>query len=196
VLPAAHVRHVSIGADTILLDLRRDRYLSIATAAFEALTRGDAGVASAMRMQMMSEGGFASAHEVGGARQSERSWSLVARVVASCFWAHAKERSRRLDLAVAELARIRVASRDNSQKRADEIARFMQLRPWYPRRPVCLFDSLALTHFLLRAGHRAQIVFGVRTHPFAAHAWVEADQHIVNDEQLYCASFTEILRAP
>jgi hypothetical protein len=57
-----------------------------------------------------------------------------------------------------------------------------------------LFDSLALAAFLVRAGDRPEIVFGVRNPPFAAHCWLEAQGRILNDETDYCAAFVEILR--
>lgn len=42
-----------------------------------------------------------------------------------------------------------------------------------PRDPRCLTKSLVLTALLARRGIAATLVIGVRTDPFAAHAWVE-----------------------
>lgn len=194
--PAAHVRHVKIGAETVLLDLRGDRYLSVPTDAFEALMAGET-VSSAVREHMIGKGLFTVAQAAEEeARPEGLTWARAWQFAASCLWARARTKSRRLDLAIADLASMRVAMCDDADKRAQRLAHFMVLRPWYPRRPVCLFDSLALAHFMLSAGHHVQIVFGVRTQPFAAHAWVEASQTILNDGALYCASFTEVLRAP
>lgn len=58
---------------------------------------------------------------------------------------------------------------------------FREIRPWYPRNHLCLYDSLALTLFLLRNGARTRWVFGVREDPFAAHCWVQSGTVVVND---------------
>lgn len=60
-------------------------------------------------------------------------------------------------------------------------ARFRSIRPWYPRDYLCLFDSLALTQFLLSHAIRALWVFGVREDPFAAHCWVQYGNVILNE---------------
>jgi hypothetical protein len=58
---------------------------------------------------------------------------------------------------------------------------FHTLRPYYPRKYLCLFDSLALLHFLARYRVFPQWVYGVRLEPFAAHCWVQAGDAVVND---------------
>lgn len=58
---------------------------------------------------------------------------------------------------------------------------FHTLRPYYPRKYLCLFDSLALLHFLARYNTFPQWVYGVRLEPFAAHCWVQAGDSVVND---------------
>lgn len=58
---------------------------------------------------------------------------------------------------------------------------FRTIRPWYPRDYLCLFDSLALTLFLLRRGIRARWIFGVREDPFAAHCWVQYENVVLNE---------------
>jgi len=51
---------------------------------------------------------------------------------------------------------------------------FGSLRLFYPRSYLCLFDSLALIHFLARSNLYPDWVFGVRAEPFEAHCWVQA----------------------
>jgi hypothetical protein len=52
---------------------------------------------------------------------------------------------------------------------------------WYPRKALCLQRS-AVTACLLRSnGVAARLVIGARPMPFLAHAWVEADDAVVND---------------
>jgi hypothetical protein len=58
---------------------------------------------------------------------------------------------------------------------------FRTLRPYYPRKYLCLFDSLALLHFLARYEVFPQWVYGVKLEPFAAHCWVQAEGFVVND---------------
>ena len=58
---------------------------------------------------------------------------------------------------------------------------FRTLRPYYPRPYLCMFDSLALLHFLARYGVFPQWVYGVKLEPFGAHCWVQAGDLVVND---------------
>lgn len=71
--------------------------------------------------------------------------------------------------------------------------RFLAFRPWYPKDYVCLFDSLALTLFLLRHRIRASWVFGVREDPFAAHCWVQYGTTALNDHLDRTRLYTPIM---
>lgn len=53
---------------------------------------------------------------------------------------------------------------------------------WYPKSVLCLQRSAVLTCLLRRAGTPAEMVLGVRRIPFYAHAWVEVNGVVVNDE--------------
>jgi hypothetical protein len=53
---------------------------------------------------------------------------------------------------------------------------------FYPRRAMCLEQSLALFALLRRRGIDAEIRFGIQTLPFSAHAWVEVDGAPVNEK--------------
>ncbi len=66
-------------------------------------------------------------------------------------------------------------------KMVDLFAIFQALRPYYPRPYLCLFDSLALIHFLARFGVFPQWVYGVRLEPWGAHCWVQSGDTVVND---------------
>lgn len=70
---------------------------------------------------------------------------------------------------------------------------FRMLRPYYPRRYLCLFDSLALLHFLARYGVFPQWVYGVKLEPFGAHCWVQAGGLVVNDIIDNVRTFTPIM---
>jgi hypothetical protein len=52
---------------------------------------------------------------------------------------------------------------------------------FYPRRALCLEQSLALYAMLRRAGAPATLRIGARPVPFAAHAWVEIDGEPVSE---------------
>ena len=70
---------------------------------------------------------------------------------------------------------------------------FQTLRPYYPRPYLCLFDSLALVHFLARYGVYPQWVYAVKLDPFEAHCWVQADDVVVNDTLENVRDFTPIM---
>jgi hypothetical protein len=62
-----------------------------------------------------------------------------------------------------------------------EARRFAEAHLYLPRLTRCLPHSLALLDFLKRRGCPAQLIFGVRTHPFEAHCWVQAGAVVLND---------------
>ena len=58
---------------------------------------------------------------------------------------------------------------------------FQTLRPYYPRPYLCLFDSLALIHFMAQFRVYPEWVYGVKLEPWGAHCWVQSDDLVVND---------------
>ena len=46
---------------------------------------------------------------------------------------------------------------------------------------VCLTRSLAIREMLSRRSLEASLVIGVKLHPFAAHAWIQADNLLISD---------------
>jgi hypothetical protein len=78
-------------------------------------------------------------------------------------------------------------------RRAIEAAgRLERLRPLVPRSGRCLPYSLLLLHFLKLRGVEADWVFGVRTHPFEAHCWVDVGGVVLNDSLEHVRWFTPI----
>jgi hypothetical protein len=73
------------------------------------------------------------------------------------------------------------------------IAVFNELRLFYARPYVCLFDSLALINFLARYGLYPDWVFGVSADPFEAHCWVQARNVVLNDTLERVSAFTPIM---
>ena len=60
-------------------------------------------------------------------------------------------------------------------------ATFNAARRLAPVKPSCLPDSLALLTCLARRDLAADLVFGVKLHPFSAHCWVQAGDLVLND---------------
>jgi hypothetical protein len=73
------------------------------------------------------------------------------------------------------------------------ITSFNDLRLFYARPYVCLFDSLALINFLARYGLYPDWVFGVSADPFEAHCWVQAGNVVLNDTLERVSAFTPIM---
>lgn len=64
---------------------------------------------------------------------------------------------------------------------------FTDLRPLYPRRYRCMFDSLALLHFLAYSRIFPRWVFGVSADPFFAHCWVQEHDVVLCDTRDFSA---------
>ena len=58
---------------------------------------------------------------------------------------------------------------------------------------LCLFDSLALIHFLARFRVFPDWVFGVTADPFEAHCWVQTGGVVLNDTVERVSAFTPIM---
>lgn len=108
-------------------------------------------------------------------------------------------RTRSLHATVQALAarrshRIRATERAAPQRLLATMAQYETLRPLvFTTRDKCLFDSLALVHFLAHNGILARWVIGVKTHPFRAHAWVQLDDLVLNDLHEHIARYRPIL---
>lgn len=78
---------------------------------------------------------------------------------------------------------------------ATQIARgYAARRRWVPLERRCVPDSLALVRCLWRRGVDADVFFGVRLDPFAAHAWVQTDTIVLSDPLDSVAEFVPIFR--
>lgn len=180
-----HVHTAELGALTVLLDLKRDRYLAAPTASLIRLRLAQSGDQNleALRARLIGEGVLAGdVHDLNW-------WGFWH----SCVWASRAVASKRLDRAVEHIRGLRRRKGAHALPAAF-VPAFEAMRPWFPRRMVCLFDSLALMSFLSRHSARGDLVFGVRGMPFSAHCWVEDEGAPLNDEPAYCASFRPILR--
>lgn len=121
----------------------------------------------------------------------------VVSVALAALWARRIVRRGKLLEAFGALSTAKArlsAGGDDLSRALDVHARFAAARIWIPARYVCLFDSLCLMRVLLAEGISADLVFGVRARPFAAHCWVECEGEILDDGGETCASFVEIVR--
>jgi hypothetical protein len=73
---------------------------------------------------------------------------------------------------------------------------FRRLRCWsFSEKNRCLFNALALIYFLQGYGHFPYFVIGVKTAPFAAHAWVQMDGVVLDGNPASVGHFAPILVA-
>lgn len=75
----------------------------------------------------------------------------------------------------------------------DLVTVFHHLRPYYGRKYLCLYDSLALVEFLAHYYIYPQWVFGVTAEPFNAHCWVQEDECVLNDSVERVCCYTPIM---
>lgn len=81
-----------------------------------------------------------------------------------------------------------------SEERITRVAlAFAQLRFIATEHDNCLTRSLAVANRLSAMGIRARLVIAVKLQPFAAHAWVQCDDYLVNDRREFVREFTPIL---
>lgn len=107
-------------------------------------------------------------------------------------------RAARRDLARRELAAaLALAQRPRPSRASQEVAvalakRFCAARRWLPLEPRCLTDSLALLAFLRSHEAGANLVFGARLDPFAAHCWLQSGTVLLNDRLDRVETFTPV----
>jgi prolyl oligopeptidase len=82
--------------------------------------------------------------------------------------------------------RVRTCSVDTSRSRKPEqaeVVRAVNLAcAFYFKKVLCLERAAATTCLLRKAGIPAELVIGVQTLPYCAHAWVEVEGAVVNDK--------------
>lgn len=90
-------------------------------------------------------------------------------------------------------ARHATATSFNVERARELVAIFGRLRSLFPRRYLCLYDSLALIEFLARYGIFPNWIFAVRLEPWAAHCWVQEDGCIFNEDLEEAAGYTPVM---
>lgn len=70
---------------------------------------------------------------------------------------------------------------------------YRRLRPWWPRKYLCLYESLALVDLMARRGACPLWIFAVQAQPFGAHCWVQSGSRLLNEGSEYADQFTPIM---
>ncbi|MDQ0839215.1 lasso peptide biosynthesis B2 protein [Sphingomonas faeni] len=191
---------VAIGTDLILLDVRADRYHALvgAIAAQDASMPEDVSepayipeaAATLIDAGLMFEGagrGLSRMHEpvralldpghAPGGRPRIRECVDLLVAGATAWWRLRRGMPCRTHHSARP--RSRTAGHVETMAAVEALERLKLFIPT-PRR--CLPASLIASLFLARRGVQAQIVFGVRSHPFEAHCWVEYDGMVLCDD--------------
>jgi len=199
------VHAAQVGDDIVLLDVAGDRYLCLPAAGGQA--RLEAGGRTLILCPQLARTLPASLQ----APALEATPAPPGRPVCDLPDSAALEPSaadwRRLALCYADywrlfagrsfaaiLAGVRRAARPAGRRGAAEAAAvFARLVVWAPVSGQCLVRSFLLMRFILRSGADAEWVFGVRTWPFGAHCWVQAEGVVLDDHAERLAGYVPIL---
>jgi hypothetical protein len=115
----------------------------------------------------------------------------------SLLWVLARSRAPRLASLLGWIRRHQTAIRrheTSAQMNSNLLSSFFGARIWfYTAYRRCLFDSLVLSVFLTRRMVPCTLVIGVSTKPFAAHAWVQIGECVLNDSVEHVQTYSPIL---
>ena len=211
-----HVFVCVVDGQHIFLDLLRDRYFALPpaeNATFAALAEGCCDDLAASRLEPLIRAGVLSGHAAGKpialTSHPRPDLSLAERADADA----PARLSEIVEIAMLVLAARRTVRRKALPKafskrsnRPAEMAggplprdglvrRFVMARRLVPVAPNCLYDSLALRRFLGRRGGHADLVIGVKLHPFGAHCWLQDGTTVLNDSLGGARIFTPVLVA-
>ena len=213
---APHISFGLVGGRAVLLDLDADRYNLLGEAASEALLSIGSTATSRDLIEAFCERGLVREGE--GPHQPVHATPLrasaleaIARdgslpgmeVAAARMGAALSLRVRGLGATMHRWRRLRgTYARGRSDLPADHggeaAARFARgyakARIFVPAPRLCVPDSLALIRCLWRRGIDADLFFGVRLAPFAAHCWIQKDDLLLTDPLNIVADYTPVFR--
>lgn len=202
---ATHPRlvHCTVESRTIFLDLSANRYFALPPAleaAFTIIARtgsteglGGPEIQSLLRAKLISADGATTSKPCSSilpvqleldrfgmpAKASLAALSLFGQVTASI---RLRRRSLMWLPARLALSRRKLEASVVAPERWAPIARaFDATRLWRWRADHCLTSSIAFIETGLRHSFDAELVFGVRSTPFAAHCWVQSGGVVLND---------------
>lgn len=209
--PPPHVKLASAGGDLVIFDMLQDEYLAIPRDSAVNVLSGLAGEPhdhlDPALTELLESGLLVDGNESWHPHAGSPPAALPDPVLP------AKQHSMRLLFAFL----LAVAQTYLSYKRGESITslpqkrklaaaalvpetmaaimeQFTWLRGLVPGSGRCLIQSMLLIRFLGHLGIRPELVFGVRTHPFEAHCWVEWDAYVLNDSPDHVRWFTSIAR--
>jgi Transglutaminase-like superfamily len=237
---ASHVHVCVTGDGSVLLDLKRDKYLGLGKRDTELLaaaigswpkpqwdrtetqSTSDSAVAytdelcrslaaDGLLISGVSDGARAAGEpltdmkrewmSVGDELEVESKVTLkhVANFVVAFLWARSSLAWRPFSVTV-EAMRVDKARRgggidpNEMVKMAALVGVFRQLRPLvFAAEGRCLLHALTLTRFLNRYGFYPEWVIGVATQPWAAHAWVQCGNFLLDTNPEKVCRYTPIL---
>lgn len=134
----------------------------------------------------------------GGIREATLSFRDVTRFFIAAAMADFALRTEELKPIVDRLRRRKQRKAEavkplDYHKASQLVSIFQYLRPLYPRRHLCLYDSLALIEFLAFYRVFPSWVYGVTAEPFYAHCWVQDAGALFNESVEVACSYTPIM---
>jgi len=207
-----HVHMAWRGGDIIVLDTREDAYSCLIDAAghVQPGDRTDAVLAHAEILEDLMHAGLATLQPPTVKRASCRT---PTKILSPCQSPRASDalavalnaidggfafRGRSFAELIAPLSPRQAASPDGSEtseRLRRQVSVFCTLLPWLPFQGQCLHRAFMLRRLLAARGLHADWVFGVRTWPFMAHCWLQADDVLLADDLDRVLGFTPILVA-
>jgi hypothetical protein len=203
---------------TVFLDLDADRYFCLPpalNAAFSRLLKRDAtfdeadtDISALLKTGLFTTGSFVQmpirpvehSRPTQSALEDTFSTStlgLMAAAATSQFATTVHLRKRSLPTVIERLRRRKAAMDRTASSLAETSLRrlysFLALRRVIPNQNRCLQRSIALFEFLSQGGTSPDLVIGVRMQPFAAHAWVQIGDMVLNDHLDEVLLYTPIL---
>lgn len=217
---APHISFGFVGTDAVVLDIAADRYLRLGKAetdALRALMDGErSGPVPAVLDRLCDLGMIvsglgpiapvvaapvhASAVETSSLSSLPRAACepglieiLTARMMAA-RWMDFAGLARTMARWRALRARAGPFDRAEPSSLAELVRGFQQGMRYYPAKRRCVQDSLALMTCIWRRRLDAELYFGVRLDPFAAHCWVQSGDLLLTDPAASVAEFSPVFR--
>ena len=197
---------------TVLLDLAADRYFALQARTDTALQEAFAGTASENTLNDLAAQGLivetnADTHlrptPYTVPRTDILSLTRSGPAIIPPIIPVLTQMTTRHDLAVQPLHKVisdietlkrrHEATGVSFKKAAHMVARYNASRRFISAQDECLRWSIAMVRYLRRTRYFPDLVLGVRMMPFAAHAWVQDGETVLNDTVEYVSAYTPIL---
>jgi len=214
---APHISFGFVGADAVVLDMAADRYLRLGKAesdVLRALIEEERASPVSTALDRLCRSGMI----IGGSGPIAPvvAAPILSSVVETTASSRAAFQPRLIEILtdrmmaarwmdVAGLSRTMahwraLRSRQGPFDRAtpssltDLVRGFHRGMRYYPAKRRCVQDSLALMTCLWRRHLDAELYFGVRLDPFAAHCWVQSGDLLLTDPAASVAEFSPVFR--